>query len=517
MTQNITDTNQNEILVTYKPSGIRSHRSSPHEWGFVEWLEQKLQQKLYLFQRLDMGTSGIMLIAKTDSAAKAWTEKLQNKSVHKTYLFITKTSQTKIRESVVKSSIQKERGVWTSKTDLPANSETHFTQLSSDGVHQLWQANPKTGKAHQIRLHAQSLGLSILGDADHGGSPFFRLCLHALQLEDPSSGANWQAPAPPYFHDLSQLPNEELCALLEAHHQRVQLQLQNFIPRDTYRIAHQEDPLLRIDRFGEQNWVYDYRGNNTCHLIKSLYQFVPGIPTWIREMKNRGSQPNESQLTSLFAPQTHWHAKENGLNFELRADQGMSPGLFLDQRENRQWVKLNSLGKRVLNLFSYTCGFSLCAAAGGANEVVSVDVSQSFLDWGRTNFALNALEPKNYEFWSADYLEFLKRTAKIGRQFDLIICDPPSFGRSKRGVFKIDQDIGTLVKLILPLLAHDGILLLSTNYEKWTQAQFESEVSKNLERNSFKQLQAPLPGLDFLESAMTTLKCILIKKISRSE
>lgn len=514
MTQNNTNSFETDLLVTYKPSGLRTHRSSPHHWGFVEWLEQRFQQKLYPFQRLDSGTSGIMLIAKTDLAARVWTEKLHSKLIHKTYLFITRTSQTKIQEGTVHSSIQKERGTWISKSDQPWNSETHFTLLATEGAYQLWQVNPKTGKAHQIRLHAQSLGLSILGDKEHGGAPFFRLCLHAFQLENPDSARGWQAVPPPYFQNLSLLGNEILCAFLDAHHQREQLQSQGFISSDTYRIAHQEFPQIRIDRFGEQNWVYDYHSAPAANQITEYYRHTQNVPTWIREMKNRGDQPNESLLQPMFNPKQHWQAKENDLTFELRADQGMSPGLFLDQRENRRWVKLNSQNKRVLNLFSYTCGFSVCAAAGEAKEVVSVDVSQRFLDWGKTNFSLNGLDPKKFEFWATDSLDFLKRTAKIERQFDLIICDPPSFGRSKRGVFKIDQDLVPLINLILPLMAQNAVLLISTNYEKWNQAQFENEIMKAITLSKYKLLPAPLPGLDFLETEMTTLKGILIKKQS---
>jgi 23S rRNA (cytosine1962-C5)-methyltransferase len=229
-------------------------------------------------------------------------------------------------------------------------------------------------------------------------------------------------------------------------------------------------------------------------------------------MKNRGNQPNEASLSAIFEPKQRWQAREHELIYELRADQGLSPGLFLDQRENRHWVKTHSRGLRVLNLFSYTCGFSLCAAAGDAKDVVSVDVSQSFLEWGKTNFALNGLNPEKYEFWSADSLDFLKRTEKIKREFDLIICDPPSFGRSKRGVFRIADDLSTLVNLIYPLLAPHGILLLSTNYERWSQAEFEKETLRAWPTRSVHKLPVPKPGLDFLESDLNILKTLLLQR-----
>lgn len=508
----IDSSDQAEVLVTYKPSGLKTHRSSPNDWGWVEWLEEKLQQKLFLFQRLDLGTSGLQLMAKSEKSAQVWTERLQQKRINKFYLFISKARSIDKRELTVSSHIAKERGLWVSSTDQTSNSETELQWLAQHGAYQLWLARPRTGKAHQIRLHAQAVGLSILGDSEHGGAPFFRLCLHALKMENPETNETWQAPAPLFFQDLTLLDNPDLCALLDAHHQREQLKRMGLLENtDCYRLAHQECPTLRIDRFGSQDWVYDYHHDQAQQAIETFLKITEQRPAFLREMKNRGHQPNEALLTVMNKPAPRWTAIENNLQFELRADQGLSPGLFLDQRENRHWVFRNSRNKKVLNLFSYTCGFSVFAAAGGAAEVVSVDVSTAFLDWGKTNFLLNDLNPQHFEFWSSDVLEFLKRTEKIGRRFDLIICDPPSFGRSKRGVFKIDKDLSELVRLSFPLLTPGGQLLLSSNYEQWNELQFEQQATKLLPAKSFTRREAPKPGLDFLE-ASPILKTLLMEK-----
>jgi 23S rRNA (cytosine1962-C5)-methyltransferase len=503
---------ESEIIVTYKPSGLKMHRSSPDDWGWVEWLEEKLSKKLFLFQRLDLGTSGLALIARTERAAQEWTSRLQNKILRKTYFLISTTSQSITGWHKVESHIIKEKGVWINKPHLPPNSETEFEFIERHGDYQLWKAYPKTGKAHQIRLHAQQLGIPLLGDPDHGGEPFYRLCLHALRLDDPASQQTWTANPPPFFENLRLLEQPDLCALLDAYHQREELKKMGLLNSDSYRLAHQECHTLRIDQFGPQLWAYDYHHPDSKKLVQSFLEIIEDKPTYIREMKNRGNQPNESSLVPLHSPSQRWVAKENELFFQLRADQGLSPGLFLDQRENRSWVFKNSHQKKVLNLFSYTCGFSVAAAAGGANEVVSVDVSSTFLDWGKTNFSLNRLDPGHYEFWSSDVIDFLKRTAKMGRSFDLIVCDPPSFGRSKRGVFKIEKDLSELVALIFPLLNLNGHLLLSLNYEQWTKSEFERTATKNLQPRSYNQCEPPKPGLDFLEKT-PILKTVLIKKI----
>ncbi len=509
-----------DIIATYKPTGLKTHRSSDQrsDWGYAEWLEEKWGEKLYLFQRLDAGTSGLLLFAKSESAARDWTDKLKHKKVNKTYLMITKGVKPNQSEFTFQSTITKIKGQWVShkpsnKNEAP-NSETHFIYLRSHQDFHLWQAHPKTGKAHQIRLHAQDLGHPILGDALHGGAPFFRLCLHALKMEDPESKQNWVATAPPYFDNLDLLRDHSLCALLEAHHQREQLIKMKILPAESYRLAHFELPWLRVDSFGENLWVYNYSNSeiNPTPLFADFFNHTKSRPTWVREMKNRGENPLHSQLIKINDPQNRWDIKENNLVYELRANQGLSPGLFLDQRENRLWVKNHSASKKILNLFSYTCGFSLCAAAGGATEVVSVDVSTPFLEWGKYNFSLNQLNPQNYEFRNSDVLEFLKRTLKIKRMFDLIICDPPSFGRSKKSVFNIEKDLGQLTQLCFQLLSPAGKLLLSTNFEKWSWDDFKNIALTNINKNDFDILNEPLPGLDFIEPQQRILKTLLLQK-----
>lgn len=510
-----------DILPTYKPSGLKTHRSSsePHDRGFVEWLEKKLGYPLFLFHRLDVGTSGILLVAKTSEAAAQGTLLFQSKRISKTYLLITKkqaSSTDNLEERVVSSLISKKRGQWVSETHSKPNSETKFTFLKSFGSYQLWQAQPFTGKTHQIRLHAQSLGLSILGDKLYGGAPFFRLCLHAYKIEDQENNHCWQAEPPPFFECLEWLLDPQLCALLGAVDLREQLLRWKYLQGETYRLVHAESPSLRIDRFGDQLWIYDYHHESLSmdseSLVDSFFQNYQSKPSWIREMKNRGEQPNHSQLKPKNNPCARWVICENNITYELRADQGLSPGLFLDQRENRLWVQQQSQGLRVLNLFSYTCGFSLNAAVGGASEVVSVDVSSVFLDWGKHNFQLNGLDASKYEFWSADSMDFLKRTAKRNRKFDLIICDPPSFGRSQKKIFNIEKDLSKMVSMIFDLLAPRGKLFLSTNFEKWTMVQFKKVAVQSLPTKSFRELEPPIGSLDFIEEQTSILKTLLFER-----
>ncbi|GMU80771.1 MAG: hypothetical protein AMXMBFR47_06420 [Planctomycetota bacterium] len=187
---------------------------------------------------------------------------------------------------------------------------------------------------------------------------------------------------------------------------------------------------------------------------------------------------------------------ENGLRFGIRPYDGYSVGLFLEQRENRRRVRELAAGRDVLNTFAYTCGFSVAAAAGGARSVTSVDVSGRYLDWGRRNLKRNGFEVegvgekgaaggqvdvekrpaggrddkqaggRRFTFIKSDVLEYLRRAERQGREFDLIVLDPPTFGRDKksRAVFSLASDLPRLVAGAAGRLRAGGLVLLTVNH-----------------------------------------------------
>lgn len=162
--------------------------------------------------------------------------------------------------------------------------------------------------------------------------------------------------------------------------------------------------------------------------------------------------------------------REHSISLEIRLSDGLSTGLFLDQRENRAWVHdlaRRGRARRVLNTFSYTCAFSVAAAAGGAEEVTSVDVSNKYLEWGKHNFTLSQLAPDKHRFAKMDSFEFLNYAKRKGFAYDLIILDPPSFGsgNKSKGIrpWSAVADYARLVREASALLAPRGTLLASTN------------------------------------------------------
>ena len=153
---------------------------------------------------------------------------------------------------------------------------------------------------------------------------------------------------------------------------------------------------------------------------------------------------------------------ERGLRFEIDFSGGYSVGLFIDQRENRSFVR-KSAPKQMLNCFAYTCSFSLAAAVAGANTV-SVDLSQKSLERGRANFALNDLPATGHHFIADDVFEVLPRLSRKDQKFDLIVLDPPTFSRSHRGkTFQIESDFEGLLMAALEVADRDCRILLSTN------------------------------------------------------
>ncbi|HEY3245942.1 MAG TPA: class I SAM-dependent methyltransferase, partial [Phycisphaerae bacterium] len=200
-------------------------------------------------------------------------------------------------------------------------------------------------------------------------------------------------------------------------------------------------------------------------------------------------EPAPPEVTSL----------ENGLSFIIRPYDGYSVGLFLDQRDNRRRVRDLSAGGRVLNLYAYTCGFSVAAAAGGAAETVSVDLSKRHLEWGKQNFAVNGLSPDAHIFVRTDATEYLEHAARKGWRFDVMIIDPPTFARMKRPrrTFTITSGLKPLLEQALPLLNPRGHLLVSTNARELSIRWLHAQVTEAAAHRRFRIIETPPLPLDF--------------------
>ena len=287
-------------------------------------------------------------------------------------------------------------------------------------------------------------------------------------------------------------------------------------PDTTLRILNEEDPDIRCDRLGPVCWFYCYRPITKQDEVAMAYLADHvGSPYWCANyMQDRGKNPiTHSQVTHKTPEE--WIGTEEGVVYQFRRRQGLSPGLFLDQRANRRWLRKQSSGLRILNLFSYTGGFSLNAALGGAKEVVSVDINRPFIEWSKKNFELNSLKPEDWEFWTTEARYFLDGCAKRNRTFDLVICDPPSFARSKFGLFRIEDDMHSLLQQIDGVLPIGGRLLFCSNYEKWDILQFRHSIQKTLPLSSYSLCKLPNLDIDVAYgNGLKNLKFLAIRKES---
>jgi 23S rRNA (cytosine1962-C5)-methyltransferase len=169
--------------------------------------------------------------------------------------------------------------------------------------------------------------------------------------------------------------------------------------------------------------------------------------------------------------------REVDWRLEVRLFDGLSTGLFLDQRENRAALAAAiarrqaaaGLTPTVLNTFAYTCAFSVTTAKAGA-ITTSVDVSARYLEWGRRNFTHNGLDPALHRFAKMGTFEFFAYAKRKGLRYDLIILDPPSFaaGSKKKGVmaFSATADFAELVSEAALLLNEGGAIFASTNTQE---------------------------------------------------
>jgi 23S rRNA (cytosine1962-C5)-methyltransferase len=464
------------LLVVDKPAGLNTHAPSPYAGeGLYDWLRHREPRwaALAIIHRLDKETSGLMVFGKTPLANRSLTAQFAARSVHKIYQLRT-DRRVPVGEQVVSSGIARAGDHYVSSADgEPA--ETHFRWLS-DG---LVQAQPLTGRTHQIRVHAAASGFPILGDTLYGGSAWPRVCLHAAELRfaHPASGEllSFNAPAD-FLVDARQMLRT---ALIDAG------------STTACRLIHGASdgwPGWYLDRLGEV-LVSQSAGELSAEALAYLAA-VPDVKAVYHKRLNRQvrrTTPEEAspQLLSgepLSAPFT---ILENGLRFEMSMLEGYSTGLFLDQRDNRRRLLSGHVAAgfplrdattggefSLLNTFAYSCGFSVCAAQGGAHTT-SLDLSKKYLEWGRRNFRLNGLDPVQHDFVYGDVFDWLRRFAKKSRQFDVIVLDPPTFSQSKaQGMFRATQDYGRLVDLALPLLKPGGVLLAASNAANWLPEDF---------------------------------------------
>jgi len=191
--------------------------------------------------------------------------------------------------------------------------------------------------------------------------------------------------------------------------------------------------------------------------IKQRWQALKGSDELNLVYQYRSGGQTYTELLAGSVPEKH-QVKENGAEFYIHLLRGQNHGLFLDMKNGRQWVREHAQDKKVLNLFAYTCGFSVAALQGGADSVVNIDMSKGALSIGKQNHLLNDF-PAGARFLGHDIFKSWGKLTKLG-PYEMIIADPPS---NQKGSFVATKDYSRLLKRAPELLTCDGEILLCLN------------------------------------------------------
>jgi 23S rRNA (cytosine1962-C5)-methyltransferase len=234
---------------------------------------------------------------------------------------------------------------------------------------------------------------------------------------------------------------------------------------NAFRVLHGEGdrmPGLVVDRYGPVAIARadgDAAATKVAELADALWPSLEawGVRTLVLRAGARGRPPILELLRGAPSPDTV-QVEEHGVPFVVDLAHGQKTGAFLDQRENRQRVGELSRGRRVLNLFSYAGGFSLHAALGGATHVTSVDVAAAAHATAQASFRVAGVDPSAHGFVTADVRAFLQSAREQGRQWDLIVSDPPSFAPSEKALSRALSAYRTLHGACASVLAEGGIL-----------------------------------------------------------
>jgi 23S rRNA (cytosine1962-C5)-methyltransferase len=239
-------------------------------------------------------------------------------------------------------------------------------------------------------------------------------------------------------------------------------------------------PGLVLDHYGDTRVLKIYttawlpRLAELAPLLAGQYRLVLRLSRNIQETAREQFNAYDGETLSGEAPTGPVEFLENGLRFEADVMREQKTGFFLDQRENRHEARALAGGRDVLNLFSFTGGFSVYAADGGAASVCSIDISEYALAGARRNFALNAARPAVarclHETIQADVFTWLRNPPSC--KFDLIVLDPPSLAKKES---ERAEAIGAYAKLVEGTLARlnkNGVLLSSSCSAHITSAEF---------------------------------------------
>lgn len=249
---------------------------------------------------------------------------------------------------------------------------------------------------------------------------------------------------------------------------------------DCYRLYDADMPeyAVAIDLYGDWVHIQEYAPPKSIDAEKAnarLRDVLDAVPVALnvpREkvvLKQRQVQKGKRQYEKQDKQEQFFEVTEGNCRFYVNLTDYLDTGLFLDHRPIRTEIESLAKNKDFLNLFSYTCTASVHAAVGEARSTTSVDMSQTYLNWGKRNLALNGISDTAHHFVQADCIKWLEEQQDNKQRYDIIFMDPPSFSNSKRmlDVLDVQRDHTKLISLAMALLRPSGQLIFSNNLRKF--------------------------------------------------
>ncbi|MBX3273341.1 MAG: class I SAM-dependent methyltransferase [Sandaracinaceae bacterium] len=505
-----------DLIAVDKPPGVPCQSADPAHPDDLPHRLRLARGLAYVgvHQRLDEDTSGVILYAKRPEANAGLAAQFEGRRVDKRYEAIVTGWRGGPRRLEHQLARRGERVEVVGAGDRRGKRAiTRVERVERHGERARLTIAIETGRTHQIRAQLAAEGAPIDGDLRYGGADAPRLLLHAsrLALAHPIGGAPLalDAPPPPLFdawltgaHDPF-APHALDDALERATERRWGLAQRSDL--DAFRLldaAGDGVPGVTIDRYA--GWwlvsLYDEGAAHSAAVLDAIARRGEARGVYVKRRPRQANLVGEAD--AALAPPEPVRGEpapsplaivEDGVPYLVRLGDGLSTGLFLDQRLNRARVRASAGGARVLNLFCYTAGFTVAAALGGARESLSLDASASALARAEENLRHAGLSLDAHRLSRRDCFEALRRLAKRGERFDLVVLDPPTYSTTKKTRWASGKGWVGLARDAFAVLSPGGALLACSNDRRMTQDVFRHHV-----RDGAREAGVTLARLDDL-------------------
>ena len=248
---------------------------------------------------------------------------------------------------------------------------------------------------------------------------------------------------------------------------------------------------LTVDLYGDYvvfSWYNSYVYQIRKVISEAFRQVFPEVLGTYEKIRFKGLDYESAHVYGQEAPD-FFTVLENGVLYQVFMDDGLMTGIFLDQHEVRgSLVDGLTMGKSLLNMFSYTAAFSVAAAMGGASQTTSVDLAKRSRELSQAHFQANGISTDDHRFIVMDVFEYFKYAKRKGLTYDVIVLDPPSFARNKKQTFSVAKDYHKLISQSLEILNPEGIIIASTNAANVSRQKFTEQIDKGFAGRSYQIL-----------------------------